>query len=117
MFIKRLKSISSSVSHNPCFGLTTAGSLYSRFMGLMFRRDLRPDQAMLIKNCNWVHTMFMRFSIDVVYLDKTLRVVAVKQLKPFRFSMPVKGAVQVMEIKAGTAAYFTITAGDRFVIQ
>ncbi len=61
--------------------------------------------------------MFMRFSIDVVYLDTTLQVVAVKQLKPFRFSLPVKGAVQVMEMQAGAAAYFTITAGDRFAIE
>jgi uncharacterized membrane protein (UPF0127 family) len=117
MFIKRLKSISSSVNPNPCFKLIVAYSLYSRLKGLMFRRQIQLDQAMLIKNCNWVHTFCMRFSIDVLYLDKDFKVAAVKRLKPFRLSMPVKGAVQVMEIQAGAAEYFGITVGDIFVTE
>ncbi|MCL4468920.1 MAG: DUF192 domain-containing protein [Deltaproteobacteria bacterium] len=115
MFIRRLKSASSSANREPCFNLRVADTLYKQFMGLMFKPGIEHDQGLLIKDCNWVHTMFMRFSIDVLYLDGTGKVVAVKRLKPFRLSMPVWGAVQVVEIQAGTAEYYAITAGDMFV--
>ncbi len=115
MFIRRLKSTSSSANPDPCFNLRVADSLYTRFMGLMFKPGIQRDQGLLIKDSNWVHTVFMRFSIDVLYLDGTGKVVAVKRLKPFRLSLPVWGAVQVVEIQAGAAEYYGIAAGDRFV--
>ena len=115
MFIRRLKSTSPSVDREPCFNLRVADTLYTRFMGLMFKPGIQHDQGLLIKDCNWVHTVFMRFSIDVLYLDGAGKVVAVKRLKPFRLSMPVGGAVQVVEIQAGAAEYYAIVAGDRFV--
>ncbi len=117
MFIKRLKSISPYVTHDPCFKLIVAYSLYSRLKGLMFKREIQKDQAMMINNCNCVHTFFMRFSIDILYLDKEFKVIAVRQLKPFRLSMPVKGAVKVVELQAGLIEYFEIKVGDTFVTE
>ena len=84
-------------------------------MGMMFKPGIPGDQGLLIKDCNWVHTMFMRFSIDVLYLDASYTVIAVKHLRPFRLSLPVWGAVQVAEIQAGASEYYGIIAGDRFV--
>lgn len=115
MFIRRLKSTSSPADREPRFNLVVADALYTRFMGLMFKPCIRHHEGLLIKDCNWVHTMFMRFSIDVLYLDASYRVVAVKRLRPFRLSMPVWGAVQVVEIHAGASEYYGIIAGDRFV--
>ncbi len=115
MFLQRSGNAPASANPEHGFDLTTADSLYTRFMGLMFRKDLQPDHGMLIKDCNWVHTFFMRWSIDVLYLDAGFTVVAIKHLAPFRLSLPVSGAVQVVELKAGTAARYGIAAGGRFV--
>ncbi len=115
MFIKKFRNTSLAAGPDPGFELTVADTLFTRFMGLMFKTGLPPGQGMLIKNCNWVHTFCMRFSIDVLYLDAGFTVVAIKHLAPFRLSLPVPGAVQVVELKAGSAGHHGIAAGDRLV--
>ena len=63
-----------------------ADTLLSRFVGLIGRDRLSEGQGMLFRDCSSVHTLFMSFSIDVVYLDKDLVVVGVDtHLKPWRF--------------------------------
>ena len=47
-----------------------ADSFFSRLRGLMFRRRLKEGCGLLLAPCNSVHMLFMRFAIDVIYLDK-----------------------------------------------
>ena len=62
-----------------------AESFASRFAGLMARRGLPPGAGMLFRRCRAVHTLFMRFPIDVVFLGRDGRVVkAVRGVKPWR---------------------------------
>lgn len=80
-----------------------ACSFLERGIGLMFKPGLGDFGGMLLKPCNSVHTCFMKFSLDIVFLDKNLKVVSViEQMKPWRFSRMYFRANQVLELKGGT---------------
>ncbi len=113
----KMARLSNGTSSKACFKLFIAGTIPDRLKGLMFRCDLPDDCALLITGCNCVHSMFMLFSIDAIFLNSSLEVIAVKHLKPFRFSMPVKRACSVLEIKYGLSSRFDIRPGDRVVID
>ena len=54
-----------------------ADSFFTRLAGLMFRQKLPPATGLLLVPCNSVHMCFMRFAIDVVYIDKEYKISAV----------------------------------------
>lgn len=67
-------------------------------------RGLKAHSALIIKPCNSVHTLFMKFPIDILFLDKNNKVVKVKHsLKPFRITAIYFNARIVIELPAGTA--------------
>ena len=81
----------------------------------MGRRSLPEGEALLIDPCYSVHTMFMRFAIDVVYLDSNDRVLkVVGRLRPFRASV-CRGAKRVLEMPAGSAALAGIKPADQLL--
>jgi uncharacterized protein len=83
--------------------LELASSSWSRFVGLMGRPSLERGRGLLIEPCNSIHMFFMRFAIDVLFLDKQRRVKKVMlELKPWRISPIVFGARSVVELPAGT---------------
>lgn len=82
-----------------------ADSFCLRLQGLMFRRLLHPGEGLLIQPCKAVHTHFMRFPLDVVFLDGDNRVVhVIRGMAPWGQSPYVKEAAAVLELAAGTAA-------------
>lgn len=80
-----------------------ADSFAARFRGLMLKKDLPRGEALLLKNCSAVHCLFMRFTIDVIYLDKSLRIAALETIKPWRLGRIVPGARHVLELPEGAA--------------
>ncbi len=95
-----------------------ARSFWSRLVGLLGRSSLKPGEALLIEPCKSVHTFFMRFTSDVVYLDKSHRVVkAVSALRPFRMSMGAKGAHAVIELPSGTIVSTQLAVGDELAFE
>ena len=83
-----------------------------RLLGLMFRPRLGPGEGLWIEPCNAVHTHFMRFPIDVLFLDKQGQVVrVVPAMAPWKHTPLVKGATVVLELPAGGAG--TTAAGDQ----
>lgn len=85
----------------------------SRLRGLLGRSSLSEDAALLILPCKSVHTVGMKFAIDVVYLDISGNVLATHlHLVPYRSSRGPKGSYAVLEMSAGVAQALTI--GDRF---
>ena len=78
----------------------------SRSRGLLGRDLLPPGEALWIGPCpcgEMIHTFFMRFAIDVIFLDKNRRVVRViERLKPWRLTAWVLRARSVLELPAGT---------------
>ena len=95
-----------------------AEGVWSRFWGLMGRKALPNDAGLLLKPSSSIHTAFMRFPIDIVFLDRSLRVVkVVPELKPFRVSVAFGGAYSALELNAGAAAQAGVETGDQLVME
>ena len=81
--------------------------------GLLGRDGLGQGEGLLIKPCGSVHTFFMRFPIDVVFLDRELSVLAVRpEVRPWR-TAGTRGAKVVLELAAAEAARLGIEPGMR----
>ena len=86
-----------------------------RMRGLLGRRELNKDEGLLISPCNSVHTFFMRYAIDVIFLDRENVVVKVVHgMKPYRLAMAV-GSSSVLETRAGVASLAGIQPGDSLI--
>jgi len=85
--------------------------------GLLGRSGLEPGAGMLIDSAPSVHMFFMRFPIDVVFLDRDRTVVSVRhRLAPWRVA-GARHAVAALELPAGTAAEAGIQEGDVLVLE
>lgn len=88
-----------------------ADNFFTRLRGLI-GRNLNPSQGLLISPCNQVHTHFMSFSIDVVFMNSSFEVLHIeREMKPWRFSKLVKRSRYVLELPAHAAD--SISAGDQ----
>lgn len=94
-----------------------ANRFSSRLRGLLARPPLRVEpiaEALLITNCPSVHTLFMRYAIDVAYLDARGAVVrCVHHLLPWRASFGGRRAEYALELPAGSLTCLGILPGDR----
>jgi uncharacterized membrane protein (UPF0127 family) len=87
-----------------------ADSFWRRGRGLLGRDGYCG--ALLIRPARSVHTLGMRFPIDVAHLDADLRVVRLGSMKPWRVGPPVRGARSVLEAEAGAFASWNLRVGD-----
>jgi uncharacterized membrane protein (UPF0127 family) len=95
-----------------CEKCVIATSMLGRMKGLLGRRDLPGDEGVLLRPAGSIHTAFMRFPIDVVFLDRDLRVVRVADaVPPWRAAMARK-ARAVLELRAGEAGRRGLRVGD-----
>ena len=80
-----------------------AEDFLSRLIGLMGRKTMADGSALILRPCRSVHTFFMRFNIDLVFLDRRGMVVhLIKDMPPFRISPVVMRASLVIELPGGT---------------
>lgn len=94
-----------------------ANTFFTRLRGLMFRRRLAPVDALWLRPCNSVHTCWMRFRIDVIFLDRELRVVKlVENMRPFRLAAPHRHARSVLELPAHTITRTGVKIGDQLEV-
>jgi hypothetical protein len=82
----------------------------ARAKGLLGREGV--EGAVLLRPCRWVHTMGMRFHIDVAYLDGSGRVVKSLQMQRHRIGVPVPRSRAVIEAEAGALARWGLRVGD-----
>jgi uncharacterized protein len=88
--------------------LYIADTFMKRFLGYMFRKEPHYE-AIMIKPCNSIHTFFMKFEIDVIFLNKDSSVIKkIEALKPCKIVMPIKDGTAVIETKAGKFASIKI---------
>lgn len=88
-----------------------------RLRGLIGRRQPRSEEAWWIADCRSIHTMWMRYSIDVVFLDATGTVVATRcALKPWRVATS-RSARTVVEVRSGAIEAHRILIGQRLEIR
>ena len=91
-----------------------ADTLSGRIKGLLGRKKLKEGEALVIKPCNSVHTFFMRFSIDLLFVDRQERIVKIVQaMPPFRLSSISFSASYVIELPAGSISSTQTKIGDR----
>jgi uncharacterized protein len=89
-----------------------AASRATRRRGLLGRESLGSTEGLLLSPCKAVHTVGMRFPIDVIFIDRDGRVVRiVPALAPWRIAMSAR-AKAVIELAAGQAAASDIRIGD-----
>ena len=98
-------------THVACRRCAVADRPLSRLLGLMGRRALAPGEGLLLKPTPSIHTWFMRFPIDAVFLDSELRVLGVKpELGPWRFAGR-RGTRAVLELPGGEARRIGLEPG------
>lgn len=91
-----------------------AASLWPRMKGLLGRRHLDRGCALLLSPCGSVHTFFMRFSLDLIFLDVDRRVVkVVRNVAPFRMVSGGMRARETLEVSSGWLSESAISLGDR----
>jgi uncharacterized membrane protein (UPF0127 family) len=91
-----------------------AENIWSRFVGLMGKASFPEGSGLEITQCAGIHTFFMRFPIDVLFLDDAGKVIrAIPDLRPWRATGIYITATRTVELPAGTIARTGTTAGDR----
>jgi uncharacterized membrane protein (UPF0127 family) len=87
-----------------------------RMRGLLGRSSLPPEEGILLRPASSVHTFFMRFPIDVVFLDRDLTVLDVRTaVAPWR-TAGKRGAKATVELAAGEAERRGVVPGERLTL-
>jgi uncharacterized membrane protein (UPF0127 family) len=98
-----------------------ARSMWSRTLGLMGKAGLEQGGGLIIEPCSSIHTLFMRFPIDVIYCDSERRVVrTVAALKPWRLNSSgslLGGARYTIELPAGAIEASHTLTGDQLAFE
>ena len=95
-----------------------ANNFWTRTKGLLGEKSLPAGNALWIQGsrwvgCNSIHTFFMQFAIDAVFVDRDMKVKAIyRNLGPWRVTSPALGAFSVFEMPAGTLDSFKVEVGD-----
>ncbi len=98
-----------------CEHLLVAARPLQRLRGLLGRRTLPPAEGIFLRPAGSIHTFFMRFPIDAVFLDRELVVLGIeRELRPWRLAGR-RGAKSVVELAAGECARRGLAVGDRLV--
>src|SRR4051794_20628458 len=83
-----------------------------RLRGLLGKKQLPVGEGILLRPCASVHTMFMRFPIDVVFCDRDLRVLSIVSAMPKWRMRSQRGAKITIELAAGEAAHRGVQVGS-----
>lgn len=95
-----------------CDRCTLARDTYSRMVGLLGKRGLAEGEGILLQPAGSIHTFFMRFPIDAVFLDRERRVVRIApSVKPWRAAI-ARRSRSVLELAAGEAARVGLRPGN-----
>ena len=106
-----------------CFNLTTGkviardlkmvDTFFGRLRGLLATTSLKEGSGIVLKPCTQIHTFFMLFSIDVIFVDKDFNVIyVIEEMKPWRLSPLLLKSLYTIELAAG-ALKGSVKAGDK----
>jgi hypothetical protein len=97
-------------------------NFFGRALGLMFRRRLEEGEGLLIefssllKSC-LIHSFFMRFTIDLIFIDSDMSVVDLTALAPWKVYSPKSDCRGVLEVGEGTIEENDIKLGDKLTFK
>lgn len=95
-----------------------ASNFVTRGLGLLPRATVAPDEGMWIDGCSAVHTIGMRATIDLYFLDRDSRVLRiVSAIPPNRLAVSCRDAVSIVELGSGPDLGRDILVGDQLVLE
>ncbi|HWO77057.1 MAG TPA: DUF192 domain-containing protein [Bacillus sp. (in: firmicutes)] len=98
--------------------INPAYQFFKRLQGLMFTKKLDVGVGLHIKPCRSIHTFFMNYTIDVLYLNESNVVVAIDEsLEPGKVGKLYSDAHSVVELPSGTVQETGIKVGDELLFQ
>lgn len=93
-----------------------ADNFFTRLQGMMFRPPLAAGEGIIISPCQQIHTHFMGYALDVIFLDSDYRVCyLISNLKPWKFTKFIKSATHVLELPADVGSI--IQLGDQIQLS
>ena len=95
--------------------LNIADTARSRRRGLIGQKEI--ETPLFIYSCRWIHTLGVRCSLDVAYLNDAFLVVKTQTIDPFRVAMPVFGARHVLEAGAGSFERWGLQVGHTLEVR
>ena len=110
-----------------CFNQTTdkliAGNLklvdgfFGRLVGLLATSSLKEGEGIVLKPCTQIHTFFMRFAIDAIFVDKDFTVLhVIENMKPWRISALLLKSLYAVELPSGTLKG-SVNSGDKICFK
>lgn len=97
---------------------TYACSFGARLKGLLFRTKLSENEALILSPCTSVHTFFMKFPIDVVFINAKGEIVYLySNLKPYRLTWLHGSAKLAIELPSGTIEKWHLKPGEVLCIN
>jgi uncharacterized membrane protein (UPF0127 family) len=98
--------------------LEVASTFFTRAKGLLGRDSMNESEALWISPCNNIHTFFMRFAIDLIFLNRDLVVTkTVPNVTPGRLVFASWKTASVIELKAGFLEKNPVQVGDRLHVD
>ncbi len=98
--------------------VTFADNFFTRLKGLLGVKQLGEDAGLIIKPCNSVHTFFMKFLIDIAFVDRNRKVCyIIHTMKTNKISPVVKNTSFVIEAPAGTFKRKCLEVGDEIEVR
>ena len=95
-----------------------ADNTWTRLRGLLGRPPLQPGQGLVIRPSTGIHTWFMSYPMDAVYVSEDGEVLCtVEDMAPFRFGPVKRRCKMVVELPAGTVRHSGTEIGDKIVIE
>lgn len=95
-----------------------ACSFQSRCLGLLSRRAMRKEEGLLMVPGGSIHTLGMRFPIDVVFLNRQMRILALAEhVRPWRIRVAPRGTCRVLELAAGQIAAHRLAPGIYLIVD
>lgn len=93
-----------------------ADTLWSRLIGLMFKKELLEADGLMLDPCRSIHTFFMRYSLDIVFINSKNEIIKIiRDLKPWRMTWIYLNACKTLELPAGKLPQ-DVSIGDRLEV-
>lgn len=94
-----------------------ANTVFTRIVGLLGRSGLKEGEALVIKPCTSIHTFFMRFPIDIIFVDKNGRAIKlISSMEPFKLTGIYFKASFAIELPQGIIQATSTKEGDRISV-
>ncbi len=97
--------------------LGIADNFFSRAKGLLGTNNLAPGTGLWIHRCNSIHTFFMKYAIDCIFLDSEMKIVSlIPQVTPGKMVWPQPRALSVVEMAAGQLEKLNLKVGEELYV-